>query len=191
MHASKNQCAIVRLARGEDRDAAARLFGACIKDHWPVPSVDTAYAWVRDEFQYPHTVVLGVYDDDRLIACMAATPLELMWEHLSQEEQEALCTALPPGTIPNRVVHVGGIAVTRDSRGEQLPQCLFTEMLRIIINEMRRKLLVAQTARPNTHHPNLRGLRMCKHLGFTEITPARPLARTVGGLEKVWLWQQV
>lgn len=190
---------IVQVTETAAREQAARLFGACIAHHWPVPGPEVAYGWVVEEFQLPRTIVLAVYDDtgQYMLACMAATPLELMWLHLSPEERDLLVIdtcALPESgglEIPGGMVHLGGIAVSKDHRGQGLVERMFDELARLIRKEMGRSFLVAQTARPNAKWPKLRGLHRCLALGFHEFENCATLSPTVGGLNKVWMWRVI
>lgn len=88
-------------------------------------------------------------------------------------------------------MHLGGIAVVASHRGQGLVERMFEVMTRLIRKEMGRGFLVAQTARPNTSWPRLRGLHRCTTLGFQEFAGCAALSLTVGGLEKVWMWRVI
>ncbi|MCW1930662.1 MAG: hypothetical protein KIH62_005155 [Candidatus Kerfeldbacteria bacterium] len=180
------------------RDQCARLFGVCVAERWPVRgNPEEGYQWVCEEVADPQTILVGIVDSEGfLVACMAASPLQLLWGQLQDEERWLLMTLVGlEGTegieIPTSLAHVGSIAVLPTFRHRQLPEQMFQELLPLIRGEMGATHLVAQTARPNRKH-QIKGLAMCERLGFRQIVaPQYTLRRTVGGvLEKVWLWRR-
>lgn len=176
------------LSTNAERQSAAHLFGACIKNHWPVEGPETAYEWVREEFHYPETILLGIKKAGGLIACMAATPLWLMWDQLSGPERLALAALRGKKDV---IFHVGGIAVAHDHRQHGLPEKMFKRIVPLL-KKAGGTIAVAQTARPaNEEYPSPRGLAMCLRLGFREMLPVLPFGKTVGNLEKVWLWMRI
>lgn len=180
----------VKILSSTEIDQAIECFTNAVARDWP-NSREEATTWVSDEFHHPGSVILGVFNEGKIIGTCSLVSLDFILGKLSEGERDLVSSALKGLAIDlSKAIYIGGFSVEKKYEGRGVSKQLFTSAENSAINNGC-EVLVAHTARSSEKYTKIKVLPLAlTKAGMRELVlPAKTFHSSPNNLEKVWLYK--